>query len=401
MNIQTVEIQQGLWYLGVNDRQTEFFENMWPLPNGVAYNAYLIQSEKTCLIDTVRVNKADAFIESLKRVMGDRTLDYLVIQHMEPDHSGALRLVLELYPDVHLIGNRKTGEMLHDYLEIGNENFREVKTGDTLDLGDRTLEFVQTPMVHWPESMVSYDRAHKTLFSQDIFGGFGTVDGGIFDDEVHYDARYEEYRRYYTNIVGKYSMMARKSIGQVKELDIEMICPVHGYVWRKNPKRIIEDYSNWANYKVKDGVVIAFGSMYGNTEVMADHLARYLAEEGVRSIEIFDVSKTHPSYILSNAWEKRGLILGSCTYNNSVYPNMHRLLHILEMNKLENHVLGVFGSYGWSGGAVKELKAFSERGKFDVCETMVEAKGTMHLKEEELLRQLAKEMADKLRAAEK
>ncbi|MDO5715798.1 MAG: FprA family A-type flavoprotein [Tissierellia bacterium] len=398
MNLQTVKIIDGLHYLGVNDRQTEGFENMWPLPEGVAYNSYLIVDEKTCLLDTVRINKSDGFIESLKNLMGDRPLDYLVIHHMEPDHSGSIHQVLDLYPDVTLVGNKKTGEMLQDYFQLPLDHFLEVKTGDRLDLGSRDLQFVQTPMVHWPESMVSYDEKNKILFSQDIFGGFGTVDGGVFDDEVEYEVRMPEYRRYYTNIVGKYSMMAKKALDTVKELDIEIICPIHGYVWRKHPEKIIEDYTKWANYEVEDGVVIVYGSMYGNTEVMADQLARYLAEEGVRNIEIFDVSKTHPSYILSNAWVKKGLIIGSCTYNNSVFPLMHQLVHILEMNRLKNHVLGVFGSYGWSGGAVKYLKEFAERGKFDTLDTVVEAKGSMHEEEDEGLRKMAKEMAEKLKA---
>ena len=278
------------------------------------------------------------------------------------------------------------------------ENFIEVKEGDTLSLGKRTLTFVNTPMVHWPESMVSYETTDKILFSQDIFGGFGALNGTIFDDEMNFDFFRDEIRRYYSNIVGKYSKQAAKALQKVKTLEINVICPVHGIVWRSHPNMIIDEYIRLANQINEEGVVIAYGSMYGNTEKMADTLARYLAEEGIRNIKVFDVSKTHVSYILSEIWKYKGFILGSCTYNNSVYPNVNQLLYTLRMNKMSNHVLGIFGSYGWSGGAVKELTEFaSEGGNFEVLPTVVEAKGTMKEEDNEALRALAKEMAEALR----
>lgn len=397
MNVQTAKIQDGLYYLGANDRDTELFENMWPLPEGVSYNSYLIKEEKNVLLDTIRTNKADSFITGLQEILDGEKLDYLVIHHMEPDHSGAIGQILDYHPEIEIIGNTRTKSMLADYYEIEDVKFTEVKTGDTFDFGSRKLTFIQTPMVHWPESMVSYDAENKVLFSQDIFGGFGTVDGGIFDDEVDYEARREEYRRYYTNIVGKYSMMAEKALKEVGELEIDFICPVHGYVWRKHPERIIEDYVKWATKEVQEGVVIAYASMYGNTEYMADTLARFLAEEGVKNIEVRDVSKTHSSYILSNLWEKNCLILGSCTYNNSAFPNMNALVHLLEMQRLENQVYGVFGSYGWSGGAVEFLQEFGESTKMEMIETVANAKGTMKEEDLENLRQMAKEIAEKIK----
>ena len=397
MGTEPIKIQENLYYLGVNDRQTEYFENMWPLPYGVAYNSYLLTGEKTCLMDTVKVSKSDEFVDNVKAILKDRKLDYLVIHHIEPDHSGSIPQILDLYPDLKIVGNKKTRSMLNDYYEIDSDHFIEVGEGDELDLGDRKLTFYLTAMVHWPESMVSYDAENKILFSQDIFGGFGTNDGAIFDDELDYDLRRTEFRRYYTNIVGKYSQMAVRAINKLSSLEIETICPVHGCIWRKQPSRIVEDYTKWATYEVNEGVVIAYASMYGNTELMADQLARYLADEGVRNIEVFDVSKTHESYILSNCWEKKSLVLGSCTYNNTVYPVMSNLLNVLKMQKLKNHVVSVFGSYGWSGGAVKNLKKFVEEGNFETTETVVEAKGRMKDEDDQGLRQMAKEIAAKIK----
>lgn len=400
MNTVSVEILKDLYYMGVNDRETNLFENMWPLPEGVAYNSYLILDEKTALLDTVKITKVDGFIDSLKSNLGDRDLNYLVIHHMEPDHSGCIKTVRDLYPNVVLVGNKKARGMIDDYLDIDlGDNFLEVKDGDCLDLGNRKLTFVNTPMVHWPESMVSYESTDKILFSQDIFGGFGALNGTIFDDEMNFEFFKDEMRRYYSNIVGKYSKQAAKALQKVKNLDINVICPVHGIVWRTNPQRIIDEYVKFANQENEEGVVIAYGSMYGNTEKMADILARFLAEEGIKNVKVFDVSKTHASYILSEIWKYKGIVLGSCTYNNSVYPNMNQLLYTLKMNKLSNHILGIFGSYGWSGGAVKELSEFaSEGGSFEVVPTIVETRGTAKEEDVESLRQLAKEMAEALKA---
>ncbi|MEG0250470.1 MAG: FprA family A-type flavoprotein [Peptostreptococcus sp.] len=395
MNTVSVKVLDNLYYLGVNDRETNLFENMWPLPDGIAYNSYLITDEKTALLDTVKITKVDGFVDTVKDILDGRDLDYLVIHHMEPDHSGCVKTIMELYPDVTIVTNKKARAMMDDYFDIEIDNYIEVKNGDVLDLGNRKLNFVMTPMVHWPESMVSYESTDKVLFSQDIFGGYGSLNGTIFDDEMNFEFFRDDIRRYYSNIVGKYSKQAARSLEKVKALDINIICPVHGIVWRTNPDLIVDEYIRLANQINEEGVIIAYGSMYGNTEKMADYLARFIAEEGIKNVKVYDVSKTNASYILSDIWKYNGLVLGSCTYNNSVYPMMNQLMYTLKMNKIKNHALGIFGSYGWSGGAVKELTEFaSEGGTFEVAPTIVDTKGAMKEEDIENLRALAKEIAE-------
>ena len=398
MNTLSVPINDSLHYIGVNDRDTRLFENMWPLEDGVSYNSYLLKGDKTALLDTVKITKVDTFLEKVREVLGDRPLDYLVVHHMEPDHSGSIRTVIDEYPNVTIVGNKKTAEFLNNFYNI-TEGVQIVADGETLDLGSHKLTFYTTPMVHWPESMVSFEEVTGTLFSQDAFGGFGALNGPIFDDEINWEYYAAETRRYFTNIVGKFSRQVQAALKKLGGLDIKMICPVHGPIWREHPEKIVDLYDRWSRYESEDGVVIVYGSMYGNTEVMAETIARALAEEGVRNIRIYDVSKTHNSYILSDIWNYRGLILGSCTYNNYLFPLMHNLLNVIKMNKLQNHILGMFGSYSWSGGALKALKEFGETCEYDVIETTVEAKGAPTKEDLEVCKEIAVQMAEKLRAA--
>lgn len=397
MNTLSVKITDDLHYIGVNDRETVLFENLWPLDNGVTYNSYLLTGEKTCLMDTVKITKVDSFLVKLESILQGRKLDFLVIHHMEPDHSGSIQSVICSYPEVQLVGNKKTKEFLKDFYGVEN-NFIEVKEGDTLDLGDRQLTFYMTPMVHWPESMVSYDSKTKALFSQDAFGGFGALDGPIFDDEINWDFYESETRRYYSNIVGKHSKQVQGAIKKLSALDISMICPVHGPVWRSKPEKIIELYDKWSSYDTEEGVVIVYGSMYGNTSIMADAIGRVLAEEGIKNVKLFDVSKTHVSHLVNEIWKYKGLILGSCTYNNTLFPPMNHLVSIIKMNNLQNHIVGIFGSYSWSGGAVKALKEFAEVCKYDVIDTIVEAKCSPSPEDLEGCAEIAREMARRLKA---
>lgn len=396
MEMLSVKINDFLHYVGVNDRDTHLFENLWPLENGVSYNSYLLTTEKTALLDTVKITKVSAFKEKLNAALDGRNLDYLVIHHMEPDHSGSISTIRELYPDVKIVGNKRTLQFLDEFYGI-TDNLIEVNDGESLDLGNKKLTFYTTPMVHWPESMVSYEEESGILFSQDAFGGFGSLDGTIFDDEINLEFYASETRRYYSNIVGKFSQQVQAALKKLTPLKINMVCPVHGPIWRSHPNKIIELYDRWSKYEVEEGVIIVYGSMYGNTSKMAEIIARELAEQGIKNIKVYDVSKTHDSYILSEIWRYKGVILGSCTYNNYMFPLMTKLVNVLEMNKIKNHTLGVFGSFGWSGGAVKALKEFGERSPFDLVETVVEAKCSAKNEDIENLKQLAKEMAYKLK----
>lgn len=395
MNTLSVKINDFLYYIGVNDRQTQLFENQWPLERGVSYNSYVIKSTKTALLDTVKITKVDDFVTKLKEVLEGRDLDYLVIHHMEPDHSGAIETIIDLYPNVKLVGNKKTFELLENFYDV-KDNLVLVDDFDTLDLGEVSLKFVKTPMVHWPESMVSYEEKSGILFSQDAFGGFGALDGTIFDDEINWDLYKSEARRYYSNIVGKFSKQVQAALKKLADFKINMVCPVHGPVWRENPDKIIECYDKWSKQETQDGAVIVYGTMYGNTEMMAEAIARRLAERGVKNIKMFDVSKTHKSYILNEIWEYKALILGSCTYNNDLFPLMNDLVNVLKMNKLQNRVVAVFGSYSWSGGALKALKEFRDASAMDIVETTVETKSAPSKDDYMVLRQIADEVADKL-----
>lgn len=400
MYTHSVKITDYLQYVGVNDRDTHLFENMWPLDEGVAYNSFVLKGEKTALMDTVKINKVDAFASKLQEALDGRTLDYLVIHHMEPDHSSALQLILKLYPDVTLVTNKRAREFLEGFYGITDAtiNIMEVDEGDSLDLGGRKLTFYKTAMVHWPESMVSYEEVSKTLFSQDAFGSYGTLNGGIFDDEINWDFFEPEARRYFANIVGKYSRQVQSALKKLGGLEINMICPVHGVIWRKNPGKIVELYDKWSRFQVEEGVVIVYASMYGNTEIMAEAIARELAEQDIRNVKIFDVSKTHKSYILSEMYNYKGLILGSCTYANALFPVMEDLVYVLELNKIQNHILGTFGCYSWSGGALERLQDFASKCKYEVLEATANAKNSPGEKDLEDCKALAREMADKLKA---
>ncbi|MDY2986093.1 MAG: FprA family A-type flavoprotein [Peptoniphilus sp.] len=395
-NLLTEKIQENLYYIGVNDRITQLFEGMWPLPDGVAYNSYLLTGEVSICMDVVKDTTVQGFLEKLYEILGDKELDYLVINHIEPDHSSGIVELLSIYPHVKIICNKKTVPLLESYYGI-TENIIEVKDGEVLKLGDRELTFYMTPMVHWPESMVCYEEATKTLFSQDIFGGFGTLNGAIFDDEVKFDDYYlSETTRYFINIVGKYSGQALKALNRLESLDIKTICPVHGVIWRKDPSKILDLYTRLSKQKVTDGVVIIYGSMYGNTERMAEAVAKGVVEGGISDVRIRDISKTNLSYLLADTWKYKGVILGSCSYNNNIFPPMSFLIEELKHQKMKNNIWGFFGSYSWSGGAMKRFDQFAEEMKYNVLGIKPEIKGAATDEQIQELKDLGKEMAKRI-----
>ena len=353
------EITNKIYYVGVNDRNKNLFEGLWPLPNGVSYNSYLIDDEKVCLIDTVEVDFFIPYIKNIQQVLGDRKIDYLVINHMEPDHSGAIELIRKYYPEITIIGNKKTFGMMKGFYGI-QENTLEVKNGDSLDLGSRKLQFVLTPMVHWPETMVTLDTTSNVLFSGDAFGCFGALNGGIIDSQINCDTFWLEMVRYYSNIVGKYGTPVQAALKKLAGVKLDYICSTHGPVWHEYIDKVIGMYDSMSKYETEPGLVICYGTMYGNTERAAEVIARAASEAGVKNIVMYNVSKTHHSYIIRDVFRYNALIVGAPTYNTGLYHEMDVLLAELANKDIKNHKLGWFGSYGWASKAVGKIKEWND-----------------------------------------
>lgn len=370
---QNQEITKGIFYVGVNDRQKHKFENMLPLPYGVSYNSYLITDEKTALVDTVDIGMGDVFIEKIQSQLQDRKLDYLIINHMEPDHSGSIKLIRKYYPEMIIVGNSKTLSMVEGFYGVGG-NVLEIADGETLSLGVHKLQFHLTPMVHWPETMMTYELTEKILFSGDAFGCFGTLDGAVLDTNMNVDKYWDEMTRYYANIVGKYGSAVQKALKKLTPLDLNYICSTHGPVWSEYITEVVDMYDQLSRYETKDGVVIVYGSMYGNTELMAETVAQGVAESGIKDIIIHNVSKSDPSVIIQDIFKYRGLIIGSPTYCNELYPEVDSLLGKIELRGVKNHVFGCFGSYTWASAAVKRLTTFVETMKWPSAEITVDEK---------------------------
>lgn len=354
------EIKNKVYYVGVNDRNKALFEGLWPLPYGVSYNSYLIDDEKVCLIDTVEVDFFTQFIENIRAVLGDRPIDYLVVNHMEPDHSGSLALMRKYYPDVQVIGNKKTFDMMAGFYGIKDGQI-EVKNGDSIELGTHKLEFYLTPMVHWPETMMTFDTTDNVLFTGDAFGCFGALNGGIIDEAIDTDWCWLEMTRYYSNIVGKYGTPVQNALKKLASLKIDYICSTHGPVWHKYVPKVVEMYNHMSRYEAGTGLVICYGTMYGNTERMAEIIARAASEAGVKNIGMFNVSKTHHSYILQDLFRFKGLIVGAPTYNNGLYHEMDVLLSEIANRDIKNHYIGWFGSYSWASKAVSKIAKWNEQ----------------------------------------
>lgn len=391
-----VKVSDKVFYVGVNDRRLALFENMWPLHKGVTYNSYVINDEKVALVDTVERGKIDEYLSKIQEAIGDKAIDYLIVNHMEPDHSGGIAAIVRAYPNIQIIGNAKTFEMLNNFYHI-TDNLLEVKDGDELNLGYHQLKFYTAPMVHWPETMFTYDMTDGILFSSDAFGSFGALNGAIFDDEIDLSYYENELRRYYSNIVGKYGMMVQKALGKFKDTEIKMIAPAHGPIWRSKIDYILEKYNMWSRYQTEEGVVIVYGSMYGNTEHMADIIARELVEQGIPNVTVYDASKTHMSFIISDIFRYRGFIVGSCAYNTAMFPPVEHLLSEIELFGVKDHLLGVFGSYSWNGGGVKNINQFAEAIKWELVADAVEAKGSATAENEEACKVIARNMAARLK----
>ncbi len=393
--MQQVNLAEDIYYLGFNDRRTNLFENIWPIPHGISYSSYLIVDDKIALVDTVERSFIDDYLDNIEEIIGDRKVDYLIINHMEPDHSGALKAIVQKYPDITLVGNKKTFGFVESYY-MKPVNVLLVHDDFVLELGKHKLQFQMIPMVHWPETMVTFEETNKILFSGDAFGSYGTLDGGIFDDEINLDFYEIEVMRYFTNIVGKYCPHTQRAIKKLAHLDIKMIAATHGPIWRTNLEWILSRYNKWSSYDLDRGVVIVYGSMYGHTQKMAEVIARQLSVRGIKNIRVYDASKTHSSYIINDIFKYRGFIVGSAAYNNSLFPNVETLLSTIEHMAPKNHLLGIFGNYSWNGGGVKNLKTFAEKIKWELVHDPIEEKGALKANNKEELIKLADSMADRL-----
>ncbi len=352
------EITPDIFWVGGSDRRLELFENMFPLPNGVAYNSYLIMDEKTALIDTVDRSIGQLYLENITHVLGGRELDYLVINHMEPDHCANIEEIVRRYPNVRLVGNKKTFQFLEQFYEMDmTSNYLEVQDGEELSLGCKTLRFYTAPMVHWPEVMVTYEVSRSILFSADAFGSFGASSGNLFVDEMD-DIDIGEARRYYSNIVGRYGSQVQALFKKLSGLEINMICSLHGQIWRGEKIPFILDlYDKWSRYEPeKKGVVLVYASMYGNTENVVQALANKLAQRGIRDMHMYDISKTHASYIISDLWKYSHMVLASPTYNMHLYFAMDALLKDISVLGLKNRKVSVIGNHTWAGAATKCMK---------------------------------------------
>ncbi|GLC80013.1 FprA family A-type flavoprotein [Lacrimispora brassicae] len=352
------KIKDDLFWVGGSDRRLALFENAYPIPKGISYNSYVLLDEKTVLFDTVDRAITGQFLENIEAVLGGRNLDYIIVNHMEPDHCATLGEVVRRYPDVKVICNIKTVPIINQFYEFGVDcRAVIVKEGDNFSSGKHTFTFYMAPMVHWPEVMVTYDTVDKVLFSADAFGTFGAMNGNLFADEVNFEREWlDEARRYYSNIVGKYGPSTQTLLKKIMDLDIQILCPLHGPVWRSDICWYMKKYFAWSSYTPEENaVMIAYGSIYGNTENAANILACRLAERGIRNIVMYDVSSTHPSVIISEAFRCSHMVFASATYNGGIFTSMEHLLLDMKAHNVQNRTVALMENGSWGVMAGKKM----------------------------------------------
>lgn len=378
------KVQEDLIWVGASDHRLNLFENIHPIPRGVSYNSYVLLDEKNVLFDTVDWSVCGQFLENLKHVLDGKKLDVILIHHVEPDHLASLEEIMLRYPEAKIYATAKAITMMEQFGFAVEGKTQAVKEGDTLELGKHTLTFVMAPMVHWPEVMVSYDSYGKTLFSADAFGTFGALDGKLFNDEVDFDRDWiDDARRYFTNIVGKYGVQTMNLLKKASQLDIEMICPLHGPVWRNNFSYIIEKHQLWATYtpEVK-GVMIAYASVYGHTESAAQALASKLVQAGIKDVVVYDVSNTDPSYLVSEAFKYSHIVLASSTYNACIFPKMQEFLEHLKMLNFQNRTIAIMENGSWASMSGNLMRKMLETMKnMNVLENTVKINSSLHTEE--------------------
>lgn len=357
------KVTEDLYWVGANEHRLHLFENIHPIPRGVSYNSYLLMDEKTVLFDTVDWAVCREFLNNIEHVLDGRDLDYVIINHLEPDHAASLDEVLIRYPNAKVISNERAFMMMRQFgFDVDGKEI-EVAEGDAMSFGQHEITWVAAPMVHWPEAMVSSDTTNGVLFSADAFGSFGALDGKLFADEVNFDRDWiDDARRYLTNIVGKYGPHVQDLLKKASTIDIKMICPLHGPVWREDLGYFIEKYDKWSRYEPEeDGVLLVYASMYGNTEYAAQCLATKLCERGMTNIHMYDVSKTHVSYLVSEAFRLSHIVLASVTYNLEIYPVMHQFLDEIRMLNLQNRTVGIIENGTWTPQAGTLMEEFLDK----------------------------------------
>lgn len=391
------KISEQLYWVGASDRRLALFENVYPIPRGVSYNSYLWVDEKTVLLDTVDRSASHQFFENLQFVLDGRSLDYLIVTHMEPDHCAVMDELILRYPDLKIICNTKILTLIKQFFSFDIDSRAiVVKENDTFSCGKHTFTFIAAPMVHWPEVMVAYESTEGILFSADAFGTFGAINGNLYADEVNIEKDWlEDYRRYYTNIVGKYGVQVQSLLKKASGLDIKMICPLHGLIWRENIGWLVEKYQRWSSYTPEeDAVTLFYGSIYGNTENVVDILAGKLADRGVKNITVYDASVTHPSYLISEAFRCSHVVFASATYNNGIFVSMENLLHDLAAHNLQNRTMAIIQNGSWSpasGRLMKELLSGLKNNK--ILDNEVTLKSSLKPEQEQELDALADEIA--------
>ena len=359
-----IAIRPGIYWIGVNDRTTDLFEGVWPIAHeGVSYNSYLIMDQKKVLVDLAKDAQGDSFLRQIYDLLNPTELDYIVLNHMEPDHTGAIKLLRHLAPQATFLVSEKAKGMLESFYGI-TERVRVVGDGEELSLGNRSLQFFAVPFVHWPETMVTFDKSQRVLFACDAFGGYGALHGAIFDDEcADLDFYIRESLRYYVNIVARFSRPVLRAIDKLQGLEIDVIAPSHGLIWRGNPSQIVQLYQKWATYATQPGepgITMVYGSMYGNTELMMNALAEGISKVGI-PLDIFDAARTHSSYILPSMWTRSGVVVGAPTYEGSLFPPVAQMLGTAAHKQIRNKKALYFGSYAWSGGAKRACEELAAK----------------------------------------
>ena len=394
------KMTEDLYWVGGNDRRLALFENVYPIPRGVSYNAYVVLDEKTVLLDTVDNSVSPIFFENLAHVLNGRKLDYLIVNHMEPDHAATIEAVVLRYPEVRLVCNKKTAQMMKNFFSFDvDSRIHLVAEMDTLCTGKHTFAFVMAPMVHWPEVMVTYDATTKTLFAADAFGTFGALGGNLYADEVNFQTEWlDDARRYYTNIVGEYGTQVQALLKKAATIEIETICPLHGPVWRKDIGWFIDKYVHWATYTPEeDAVVIAYASVYGNTETAANILAGKLADLGVRNVKVYDVSATHASEIVSECFRASHLVFLSTTYNAGMFVNMENLVHDIVNHNLQNRTIALVENGSWAPTAGGLMRAeFSKLKNCTILDETVTIKSSLKEAQLESMDALAEAIVDSM-----